>query len=95
MDEQISEEVKKERLKRLNDTVAKGLKAGSEKYIGQEGEVLVEGCDHRGEPMAYGKLPCFKMVYFKGDESMIGLTAPRENNWNNEKLPCRGTDIIT
>ena len=32
MDEQISEEVKKERLKRLNDTVAKGLKAGSEKY---------------------------------------------------------------
>ena len=72
MDEQISEEVKKERLKRLNDTVAKGLKAGSEKYIGQEGEVLVEGCDHRGEPMAYGKLPCFKMVYFKGDESMIG-----------------------
>ena len=72
MDEQISEEVKKERLKRLNDTVAKGLKAGSEKYIGQEGEVLVEGCDHRGEPMAYGKLPCFKMVYFKGDEGMIG-----------------------
>lgn len=72
MDEQISEEVKKERLKRLNDTVAKGLKAGSGKYIGQEGEVLVEGCDHRGEPMAYGKLPCFKMVYFKGDESMIG-----------------------
>ena len=72
MDEQISEDVKKERLKRLNDTVAKGLKAGSEKYIGQEGEVLVEGCDHRGEPMAYGKLPCFKMVYFKGDESMIG-----------------------
>ncbi len=72
MDEQISEEVKKERLKRLNDTVAKGLKAGSEKYIGQEDEVLVEGCDHRGEPMAYGKLPCFKMVYFKGDESMIG-----------------------
>ena len=72
MDEQISEEVKKERLKRLNDTVAKGLKAGSKKYIGQEGEVLVEGCDHRGEPMAYGKLPCFKMVYFKGDESMIG-----------------------
>lgn len=72
MDEQISEDVKKERLKRLNDTVAKGLKAGSEKYIGREGEVLVEGCDHRGEPMAYGKLPCFKMVYFKGDESMIG-----------------------
>lgn len=72
MDEQISEEVKKERLMRLNDTVAKGLKAGSGKYIGQEGEVLVEGCDHRGEPMAYGKLPCFKMVYFKGDESMIG-----------------------
>ena len=72
MENQISEEVKKARLQRLNDTVAKGLKAGSEKYIGKEGEVLVEGCDHRGEPMAFGKLPCFKMVYFKGDESMIG-----------------------
>lgn len=72
MDEQISEDVKKERLKRLNSAVEKGLKEGSKKYIGQEGEVLVEGCDHRGETMAYGKLPCFKMVYFKGDESMIG-----------------------
>ncbi len=72
MENQISEDVKKARLQKLNDTVAKGLKAGSEKYIGKEGEVLVEGCDHRGEAMAFGKLPCFKMVYFKGDESMIG-----------------------
>lgn len=72
MPEQISEEEKKQRLQRLNDAVALGLRAGNEKYMGMEGEVLVEGCDHRGETLAYGKLPCFKMVYFKGDESLIG-----------------------
>lgn len=32
----------------------------------------MEGCDRRGEPMAFGKLPSFKMVYFPGDESLIG-----------------------
>lgn len=72
MEDQIPEEEKKERLRRLNAVVEAGLKAGNEKYMGMEGEVLVEGCDYRGETLAYGKLPCFKMVYFKGDESMIG-----------------------
>ena len=72
MPDQIPDDVKKDRLKRLNDVVAEGLKRGNDKYIGKEGVVLVEGCDRRGEPMAFGKLPSFKMVYFPGDESLIG-----------------------
>ncbi len=72
MEGQVPEDVKKERLKRLNDAVAEGLRAGNEKYIGMTGEVLVEGCDRRGNAMAFGKLPSFKMAYFPGDESLIG-----------------------
>ena len=72
MPDQIPDDVKKDRLKRLNDVVGEGLKRGNDKYIGKEGVVLVEGCDRRGEPMAFGKLPSFKMVYFPGDESLIG-----------------------
>ncbi len=74
MEEQIPEQVKKDRLKRLNDAVAEGLRAGNEKYVGRTGEVLVEGCDRRNAAMAFGKLPSFKMVYFPGDESLIGRT---------------------
>lgn len=48
------------------------LRNGNMKYIGTYGEVLVEGCDHRSEPMAYGKLSNFKMVYFPGDDSLVG-----------------------
>ena len=74
MECQIPESVKKERLSRLNDAIAEGLRAGNGKYLGMCGKVLVEGCDHRAQTMAFGKLPSFKMVYFPGDESLIGST---------------------
>lgn len=74
MENQIPEDVKKERLKRLNHAISEGLRAGNDKYVGTTGEVLVEGCDTRGDTMAFGKLPSFKMVYFPGDESLIGQT---------------------
>ncbi len=76
MPDQIEETIKAERLARLNETVAKGLRTGNEKYVGRESAVLVEGCDHRGEPRAFGKLPNFKMVYFPGDESLRGEIVP-------------------
>ena len=72
MDGQIPEEVKKERLKRLNEVIAESVIGANDKYMGLEGEILVEGRDMRGEPMMFGKLPSLKMVYVKGDESMIG-----------------------
>lgn len=74
MEDQVPEEVKKERLSRLNDAIAEELRIGNTKYIGSIGEALVEGYDRRGEKMAFGKLPCFKMVYFPGDENLIGRT---------------------
>ena len=72
MEGQIPEEVKKERLARLNEVIIESAVGQNDKYIGREGEILIEGCDRRGEPMMFGKLPSLKMVYVKGDESMIG-----------------------
>lgn len=73
MEGQIAKEVKAERLRRLNDAQADLLKKGNLRYIGTCGTVLVEGYDCRdGAAQAFGKLPNFKMVYFPGDESLVG-----------------------
>ena len=72
MENQVSEDVKKDRLHRLNNVCSELLKEQNKKYIGDTGEVLVEGCDERQKPMAFGKLTNFKMVYFEGDSSLIG-----------------------
>lgn len=86
MAEQVPDEVKHDRLQRLNALQAEILKEGNLKYIGRTGEVLVEGCDRRAEPMAYGKLSNFKMVYFPGGEELIGslraveITANQNNS---------------
>ncbi|MCE5234889.1 MAG: tRNA (N6-isopentenyl adenosine(37)-C2)-methylthiotransferase MiaB [Clostridiaceae bacterium] len=72
MDEQVDKAVKKGRLERLNRLQAELLRQNNERYVGKSGTVLVEGCDRRTTPMAYGKLTSFKMVYFPGDETLEG-----------------------
>ena len=72
MEDQIPEPVKKQRLSALNTLQAEKTVENNEKYIGHVGEVLVEGCDCRGEAtMLYGKYPNFKMVYFPGDPILL------------------------
>ena len=72
MEGQIDEEVKKQRLAKLNSVIMESVVGANDKYIGTEGEILVEGIDTRGEPMLFGKLGSLKMVYIKGDEELIG-----------------------
>ena len=72
MEGQIPEEVKKERLARLNSVIMESAVGQNDKYLGTEGEILIEGRDTRGEPMMFGKLPSLKMVYVKGGEELIG-----------------------
>lgn len=72
MEGQIPEKVKKERLARLNSVIMESAVGQNDKYLGTEGEILIEGCDTRGEPMMFGKLPSLKMVYVKGGEELIG-----------------------
>ena len=72
MEDQILEAVKKQRLKALNELQARKTVENNEKYIGHVGEVLVEGCDERGEEtMLYGKYQNFKMVYFPGNKEHL------------------------
>ena len=70
--DQIPEQVKKERLKRLNDLQARKTAENNQKYMGYRGEVLIEGFDRRQQTILFGKLDTFKMVYFPGDERLLG-----------------------
>ena len=71
-EDQIPEQVKKERLKRLNDLQARKTAENNRKYLGHRGEVLIEGFDKREQNVLFGKLDTFKMVYFPGDEKLLG-----------------------
>jgi len=72
MQDQISEQVKKQRLLQLNEIQAEQTRKNNVRHIGKTGEVLVEGYDQREQGIAYGKLGNFKMVYFPGTPDMIG-----------------------
>jgi len=87
MPDQIPEEVKKRRLLELNAVQAELIRKGNDKYIGMEAEVLVEGCDDRTQPMAFGKMTNFRMVYFPGTADMIGqFKQVRITNVQNNSL---------
>lgn len=76
MEDQIPEDVKKLRLNKLNSVLLETIPSNNEKYMGFEGEILIEGVDRRGEPLLFGKLSNFKMVYVSGDESLVGSFVP-------------------
>jgi len=91
MEDQVDETIKKERLFRLNEVQEQQTRASNQRYVGYIGEVLVEGCDMRQEPMAYGKLSNFKMVYFPGNPDMIGdyCTIKVDKTQNNSLIGHR------
>ena len=72
LEDQIPEAVKKERLRILNDLQATKTAENNKKYLGHRGEVLIEGYDKRQQTVLFGKLDTFKMVYFPGDEALLG-----------------------
>ncbi len=92
MPDQIPADVKKERLHRLNALQEQQTRKTNERYIGSVREVLVEGCDMRREPMLYGKLSSFKMVYFPGEPDKIGsyMRVCVEKSHNNSLI---GTSV--
>lgn len=72
MEGQVDDEVKRERLMRLNALQAEKCAQNNKKYIGTTQTVLVEGCDTREGSNAFGKNTGFKTIYFPGDPSMTG-----------------------
>lgn len=71
MPDQIDEEVKAERLGRLNELQKRKTLENNRKYVGRTGEVLTEGIDQKSG-LRYGKYKNFKMVYFDHPDGRAG-----------------------
>ncbi|MFD1888307.1 tRNA (N6-isopentenyl adenosine(37)-C2)-methylthiotransferase MiaB [Paenibacillus wenxiniae] len=72
MEDNVPMEVKKERLQRLNATVKQYSRIGSEKFLGQVVEVLVEGASKNNDQVLAGRTRSNKLVHFEGSEELIG-----------------------
>ncbi|MDO5095641.1 MAG: tRNA (N6-isopentenyl adenosine(37)-C2)-methylthiotransferase MiaB [Peptostreptococcaceae bacterium] len=69
---QIPEEVKKERFNRLLDAVNKAAENQSSAYLGQVTEILVEGKSKKNDNVLMGRNRQNKTVNFVGHEGLIG-----------------------
>lgn len=84
MENQVPEDVVKERFNRLLETVNEVSHSISARYEGQIAEVLVESRDDHDASLVTGRMTNNMLVHFPGDESLIGKTV-------NVKLEeCKG-----
>lgn len=72
MENQVSEDVVKERFQRLLDVVAECSAKRTGRLEGETVEVLVEGISEQDASMVTGRLSNNLLVHFKGDERLIG-----------------------
>jgi len=75
MKDDVTEAEKKDRLQRLNAVVNKGYKRGSERFLGEVVEVLVEGPSKNNDQVLAGYTRHQKLVNFPGDSSYAGKIA--------------------
>lgn len=68
----VSEEVKQDRLQRLLNLQNPIYQKRREAFIGKEVEVLVEKKNFKDDQFINGRTRCWKSVRFKGEESLIG-----------------------
>lgn len=72
--DQISEDVKKQRLERLMEVQNRISKEINEKLLGTEAEVLVEGLSRNSMSTFAGRTRTNKIVNFRGTNNLIGKT---------------------
>ena len=73
VDKFIPEEVKTERLKRLNDKVKENCLKSNKKFIGRELEVLIENFEnHKGQNVITGRTRNNKIVHIPCEKDMTG-----------------------
>lgn len=72
MENQIPQDVKMDRLKRLIHLQSQVSKEESSQYIGSIQEVLVEGPSAKKKDVLTGRSDANKVVHFKGDNSLAG-----------------------
>lgn len=69
----LSNEVKEDRLKRLNDQNKANCLASNNKYIGRELEVLIDNFEnHKGKNILTGRTRNNKIVHIPHDENLVG-----------------------
>lgn len=72
MENQIDENIKKERLQRLIELQNEKSKEESRRYVGKLEKVLVEGTSKKNKEMLTGRTSTNKVVIFKGELSLGG-----------------------
>lgn len=72
MEEQIPEEVTKERFNRVLAAVNEAAYQASKAHVGGVFEVLIEEVNNKDEGLVSGRLSDHHLVHLKGDETMIG-----------------------
>ena len=72
MEEQVPEEVVKERFQRLLDVVAESSAKRTGRLEGDTAEVLVEGVSEQDASMVTGRLSNNLLVHFPGTEDLVG-----------------------
>jgi tRNA-2-methylthio-N6-dimethylallyladenosine synthase len=72
MEDNVSLEVKKQRLYRLNEAINSFSKMSNEKLRGQVVEVLVEGESKNNPDVLSGRTRTNKMIHFVGSKALVG-----------------------
>ena len=72
MENNLSEEVKSERLQRLNELVNKYSKEANDRYLGKIVPVLLEGVSEKDDECLMGYTDTMKLVNVKCDKKLIG-----------------------
>ena len=68
----ITEEIAKDRLHRLNELVNEGYKRGNERFADKVVKVLVEGCSKKNPEVLSGRTENNKLVNLKANKETIG-----------------------
>ncbi|MGL4662683.1 MAG: tRNA (N6-isopentenyl adenosine(37)-C2)-methylthiotransferase MiaB [Culicoidibacterales bacterium] len=76
MVDNVPEDVKKERLQRLNTIVNTHAKLRNDAYLGKIVHVLVDGPSQKRDDILAGYSESWKLVNFKGTSDMIGKIVP-------------------
>lgn len=71
-EDDITSEVKKERLLTLNKSINEGFAAGNKRFEGEVIDVLVEGSSEKKEEIMTGYSPHNKLVNFPGELDLVG-----------------------
>jgi tRNA-2-methylthio-N6-dimethylallyladenosine synthase len=76
-DNQLSDEVKQDRLQQLNHLVNQNAAARSQRYLGRTEEILVEDANHKNPTQVMGRTRGNRLTFFAGDiESLRGQLIP-------------------